>query len=139
MQRFHVVISASSIVFIDTIDSRASKFLHTITTRVTLLIFAHLPYIQFPQDAILCKSCGIWIHGRCANIKRVTNRLAIKCRKCKRHHENVEDQKEILNDDVETLTEFLYLGERMNSGHRCEAVVISRTRTEWAKFMQCQQ
>ena len=38
-------------------------------------------------NAVLCKSCGNWIHGRCARIKRVTNRLAIdcmKCRKCKR-------------------------------------------------------
>ena len=24
----------------------------------------------------LCKSCGNWIHDRCAKIKRVTNRLA---------------------------------------------------------------
>ena len=36
-------------------------------------------------DAVLCKSCGNWIHGRCAKIKRVTNRLAIdiKSGKCK--------------------------------------------------------
>ena len=36
-------------------------------------------------NAVLCKSCGNWIHGRCARIKGVTNRLAIdfKCRiKC---------------------------------------------------------
>ena len=45
---------------------------------------------------VLCKSCGNWIHGRCAKTKRVTNRLAIdvKRMKCKGHHENVEDQKE---------------------------------------------
>ena len=27
--------------------------------------------------AVLCKSCGHWIHGKCAKIKRITNRLAI--------------------------------------------------------------
>ena len=39
-------------------------------------------------DAVLCKSCGNSIHGTCAKIKRVTNRLAIdyKCRKCKGYH-----------------------------------------------------
>ena len=39
-------------------------------------------------SAILCKSCGNWIHGRCTKTKRVTNRLAIdlKCRKCKGYH-----------------------------------------------------
>ena len=56
-------------------------------------------------NVVLSKSCGNWIHGRCAKIKRVTNRLAIdlKCRKS--HHKNVEDQKEKLRDDVETMTE----------------------------------
>ena len=45
-------------------------------------------------NAVLCKSCGNWIHGRCAQIKSATNRLAtdFKCRKCKRHHKNVEYQ-----------------------------------------------
>ena len=28
-------------------------------------------------SAVLCKSCGNWIHGRCAKIKRATNWLAI--------------------------------------------------------------
>ena len=27
-------------------------------------------------NAVLCKSCGNWIHGRCAKIERVTNRVA---------------------------------------------------------------
>ena len=47
-------------------------------------------------NAVLCKACQNWINGRCAKIKRVTNRLAIdiKCRKCKGYHKNVEDQKE---------------------------------------------
>ena len=54
--------------------------------------------------AVLCKSCGNWIHGRCAKINRVTNRLAIhfKCRKCKGYFKNMEDQKEKMHYDVET-------------------------------------
>ena len=47
-------------------------------------------------NAVLCKSCEDWIHGRCAKIKRVTNSLSIdlRCRKCIGYHENVENQKE---------------------------------------------
>ena len=47
-------------------------------------------------NAILCKSCGNWIHGRCAKIKMVTNRLVMDfiCRKCKGHHKNEEDKME---------------------------------------------
>ena len=57
-------------------------------------------------NAVLCTSCGNWIHGRCAKIKSVTNRLAIdlRCRKCKWYHENVEDSKEKLHDDLLTVT-----------------------------------
>ena len=78
----------------------------------------------------ICKSCGNWIHGRCAKIKRVTNRLAVdfKFRKCKGYHKNVEDQKEKLHDYVETETEFSYLVDRINSGGGCGAAVTSRTR-----------
>ena len=75
-------------------------------------------------NALLCTFCGNWIHGRCPKIKMVTNRLAIdiKCRKFKRHHEDVEDQKEKLHN-VETETEFSYLGDRKNSGGGCVTAV----------------
>ena len=54
----------------------------------------------------LCISSENLIHGRCAKIKRVTNRFAIdpKCRKCKEYHKNIEDQNDKLHDDVETMT-----------------------------------
>ena len=81
-------------------------------------------------NAVLCKSCGNWIHGRCARIKRAPNRLAIHfiCRKYKWNHNNVEDQKEKLHVDVETVTEFSYQCDRINSGGGCAATVTSRTR-----------
>ena len=90
-------------------------------------------------NAVLCKSCGNWIHVRCARIERVSNRLAIdlECWKCKWYHKNVEDQKEKLYDDMETVTECSYLGDRINSGGGCVAAVTSRTRIEWAKFREC--
>ena len=57
-------------------------------------------------NVVFCKYCGNWIYGRCAKIKRVTNRLGIdfKCRKCKGCHKTV-DQKGKLHD-VETVTDF---------------------------------
>ena len=57
--------------------------------------------------AVLCKSCGNWIHGRCAKTKIVTNRHAVdfKCRKFKWYHKHI-DKNEKLNDDVNTVTKF---------------------------------
>ena len=59
-------------------------------------------------NAVLWKSCGNWIQGICAKIKRLTNTFAIdlKCRKCKGCHENIDDQKEKLHEDVETVKIF---------------------------------
>ena len=53
-------------------------------------------------NAVLCKSCGNWLHGRCARIERLPNRLEIdcKCRKYEGYQENVEEQKENLHDNV---------------------------------------
>ena len=84
-------------------------------------------------NVVLCKSCGNWIHGGCAKNKMVTNRLAIdfKCIKCKGCHKNVEDQKEKLHDVVETVTDFSYIANRINSGGGCVAAVIHRIRLGW--------
>ena len=30
-------------------------------------------------NSVLCTKCGNWAHGRCAKIKRVTARLAVRC------------------------------------------------------------
>ena len=83
---------------------------------------------------------GNWIHGRCAKIKRLTNGLAIGfiCRKCKGYHKNIDSHKEKLHDDVETVTEFLYLGDIINSGGGCVATVTSRTILGWMKFREFQ-
>ena len=57
-------------------------------------------------NAVLCRSHGKWIHGRCENIKRVTNTLAIDI-KCKGCHKNGEYQEEKLHEDLKTVTGFL--------------------------------
>ena len=44
---------------------------------------------------------------------------------------------EKLHDDVETVTDFSYLGDRIYSGGGCEVAVTSRTRIGWAKFSVC--
>ena len=90
-------------------------------------------------NAALCESCGNWINGICAKIKKVTNRLAIdiRCSKHKGHYKNVEDQNEKLHDE-ETVTEFSFQGDRINSECGCEAAVTFRTRLGWGKFRECE-
>ena len=47
------------------------------------------------------------------------------------------EQEETLCDKVETIREFAYLGDRVNSGGGCEAAVTARTRCWWAKSTEC--
>ena len=85
-------------------------------------------------------SCGVWVHERCAKIKRVTTRLAMHfaCLKCKRIMEEMVDSIEKSSNEVETVNRFCYLGERLNASGGCEAAVIARLRIDWViKFKEC--
>ena len=62
--------------------------------------------------------------------------MNFKCSKCKRCYGTI-DQKEKLHDDVETLTDFLYLEDKINTGG-CEVAVAYRTRLGWIKLIECQ-
>ena len=42
-----------------------------------------------------------------------------------------------LCDEVETLREFMYLGDRVSAGGGCEAAVTARSRCGWVKFREC--
>ena len=47
----------------------------------------------------------------------------------------VQDKK--LCDEVDTVREFTYLGDRVSVGGGCEAAVTAITRCGWVKFREC--
>ena len=47
------------------------------------------------------------------------------------------EQEETLRDEVETVGEFTYLGDRVSAGGRCEAAETACTRCGWVEFMEC--
>ena len=70
----------------------------------------------------------------------MTNRLEIdvNCWKCKRCHKTIEDQKEKLHADVETVKKLSYLDNRTDSEGGCEVAVTSRNILGWVNFRECQ-
>ena len=46
-------------------------------------------------------------------------------------------REERLCDEVETVREFTYLGDRVSAGGGCEAAVTVRIRCGWVKFREC--
>ena len=49
------------------------------------------------------------------------------------------EQEEKSCDEVKTVREFTYLGDRVSAGGGCEAAVNTRTRCRWDKFIECSE
>ena len=49
------------------------------------------------------------------------------------------EQEEKLCDEVETVREFTYLGDRVSAGGGCEAAVSARIRCGWVKLRECSE
>ena len=47
------------------------------------------------------------------------------------------EQEDKLYDEVETVKEFTYHGDRVSADGGCEAAVTARTRCGWVKFREC--
>ena len=87
-------------------------------------------------NSVLCTKCGNWVPGRCTEIKRVIARLAMRffSSRCREIIEGTVNLIEKLCDEVETVNEFCYLGDRLNASGGCEAVVTARVRIGWVRF-----
>ena len=57
--------------------------------------------------------------------------INVACRIYKENIGEAVEQEEKLCDEVETVREFTYLGDRVSAGGGCEAVVTARTRCWW--------
>ena len=95
--------------------------------------------LRVKANSVLCLQCGKWIHGRCSGVKRVTPRFErnFTCKKCDGNIGESVQQEEKLCDEVETLSELTYFGDRVSAGGGNEAVVCARTRCGWVKYREC--
>ena len=60
-------------------------------------------------------------------------------RKCEGNIGEAVEQEEKLCNEVETVKEFTYPGDRVSSGRVCEASVTVRTKCGWVKSRQCDE
>ena len=77
------------------------------------------------------------VNGRCAEIKRVTARLAMRfvCTRCRGIMEGTVNSIEKLCDEVETMNGFCYFGDWLNCSGGCEAAVT--VIIGWVRFREC--
>ena len=95
--------------------------------------------LRVKANLVLCVQCGMWIHGRCVRVKKVTAKLWVyfACGKCHGSIGEAVEQEDKLCGGVETGMEFTYLCDRMSASGGCEAAVTARTRHVWIKFREC--
>ena len=91
------------------------------------------------SNAVCCTHCTKWIHGRCTKIEKVICNSArhLFCRRCTDVGDGTEEPVEVLCDEVETVKEFCYLGDRLSASGGCETAVTSRVRIGWMKLREC--
>ena len=72
-------------------------------------------------------------------MKRVTPKFSrnFTCRKCEGNIGEAVEQEEKPCDEVETVSEFTYLGDRVSASRGCEAAVTVRTGCGWVKLREC--
>ena len=83
--------------------------------------------LRVKANSALCSQCGKWIHSRYAGVKRVTPKFSthFTCRKCEGNIGETVEQEVKSCDEVETVREFTYPGDRVRVGGGYEAVVIA--------------
>ena len=95
--------------------------------------------LRVKANSVLCLQCGRWINGRCARLKRVTPKYSrnFTCSKCEGNIGEAVDQEVKSCDEVESVSEFTYLNDKVSAGGGCEAVVTERTRYGSVKSKEC--
>ena len=95
--------------------------------------------LRVKANSVLCVQCGKWINGRCAGVKLVTPMFSgnFTCKECEGNIGETVKQEEKLCDEVKTVREFTYLGDRESAGGGCEAAVTARTRCGLVSFREC--
>ena len=94
------------------------------------------------SNSVLCTSCGKWVHASCTDKKKVAvyvnkNFVCEKCRSVVKNFKRPADEK--LLGGVETVSKFIYLGDRWNAIGGCETAVTTSSRIDWMKFRECSE
>ena len=95
--------------------------------------------LRAKANSALCLQCGKLIHSRCAGMKKVTltSSKYLTCSKCEGNIGEAVEQEVKLCDEVETVSEFTYLGDRVSPSGGCETAETARTRCGLVKHREC--
>jgi hypothetical protein len=88
-------------------------------------------------NSVLCIGCKKWVHKRCSGVKGALKKVegTFKCKRCVSGAMNREAETG-LNDGIERVESYVYLGNKLNAGGEYLNAVTSRVRVGWMKFRE---
>ena len=89
------------------------------------------------SNSVLCVGCGKWVHKRCSGVKGSLRKVegVFRCRTCVRGRV-ADDVAEGMNNGVERVEGFGYLGDKLNAAGGCLSAITARVRVGWKKFRE---
>jgi hypothetical protein len=87
-------------------------------------------------NSVLCIGCKKWVHKRCSGVKGALKKVegTFKCKRCVSGAMTREAETG-LNDGIERVESYVYLGNKLKGGG-CLNAVTSRVRVGWMKFRE---
>jgi hypothetical protein len=88
-------------------------------------------------NSVLCIGCKKWVHKTCSGVKGALKKVegTFKCKRCVSGAINREAETG-LNDGIERVESYVFLGNKLNAGGGCLNTVTSRVRVGWMKFRE---
>ena len=88
-------------------------------------------------NSVLCGGCGKWVHKRCSGVKGSLRKVegVFRCRTCVQGR-IMDDVAERMDNGIERVEVFRYLGDNLNAAGGCLSAVTSRVHVGWKKFRE---
>ena len=91
------------------------------------------------RNSVLCYGCNHWIHKKCSGITGSLNDSnTFRCSRCLGTARPIDARPyqslQLLENPIEVVDSFCYLGDKISAGGGCELSTINRTRVAWGKF-----
>ena len=87
---------------------------------------------------MLCVRCRLWVHKRCSGVKGSLTKVdgVFECKTCVNGKDDESEAEEMMEEGVEKVESFFYLGDCISAAGGCRRAVTARVRLRagWKKF-----
>ena len=88
------------------------------------------------RNSVLCVRCRLWVHKRCSGVKGSLTKVdgVFECKTCVNGRDDGSEAEEKMDEGVEKVESFVYLGDCISAAGGCRRAVTARVRAGWKKL-----